>query len=1197
MEAPPRSEWEAKGKIEDGDALVRDAFLLFNSRQPGIALINAALHEHGITTWYSPHEAEISEDWDAREAAALQRARTLVVLLGDHGWGPVHRMLTQESAARMSRILLVLIGEVQPAALEGLDDSVAALHPLRFKTVDDREAMQTLVREIRAALPTKGLRTQSGPLPAAANQRALLQRLMDGDEDSQAEALDELADLAERFDFAELEDEIVQAMTTLGPRSQWDPEGRLRATLAAALFTCSTQRDRRGEEWRPGTPDLIAHFTSPRESGATVRFAALAAAVRAQANVDRLDRDDPDPGIRVLIESARARQIGSALEDPVPGLLRGVSRTQRAIALRVLTVVPNGALAPTISDQMLEHKEAFAHENTLALWALTEPSIAAHAVHALATSPTRIVPIARICADAGRYLFERTVRLLHHLDRAVLDEGLASAQGQGFDFARGAERLLERLGRASRRYVAGYVPEVTDVSEDLELSHDRLDIALDVKTLSAVILSTDVKPPLSIGLFGNWGTGKTFFMDCMQAEITRLSRETQGAKERRFHARVAQIRFNAWHYIDANLWASLVSHIIEELSKKVQPVGDPLVERNHLVVQLQTAQELKKDAEHEMVRATETRTNVERELHQVSADRAREQVALHNLRAIDLWRVVRDDDALAKKLDAASDALGMPRALASVQELDAAVRDVHQLGSRVYALARTVTRSPGLLGLLILIALGTIGAPALLWLLGKWPSHLPVLPAASAFIAELTAGATLLAALLRGPRKLVNQALEQLELAHRRAHELLEEKRNARSKQEIELEKKIEELGAKVASATQQFAAAEAKVREIEAKINEIDDGRSLSKYLLQRFQTEDYRRHLGLVSTIRRDFEKLSELLEIAAKESRTEPIQRIVLYVDDLDRCPAPRVMEVLQAVHLLLAFELFVVVVGVDPRWLLHSLERSYSAFRRGGGGKLGRRWVTTPQNYLEKIFQIPFSLRPMGEEGFGKLLGALLSDTQSAGSPAVDVAVTAVDADANEGRATTSTSTSTSAPTPPAGTRSAAAHTKGTPPPPPAPPPPAPQLNYDALRIRPWERAYAARLHAFMPSPRAAKRFANVYRLLKAPLDHDELRRFEGTVDAPGEFRIAMLLLAISTGFASSAPALFTSLLETSQPPPEPGAWLDTLERADSPIADAPRLCRSLRPLVAEGIAPTTAPFAAWAQRVRRYSFDSPNEGTG
>ena len=56
-------------------------------------------------------------------------------------------------------------------------------------------------------------------------------------------------------------------------------------------------------------------------------------------------------------------------------------------------------------------------------------------------------------------------------------------------------------------------------------------------------------------------------------------------------------------------------------------------------------------------------------------------------------------------------------------------------------------------------------------------------------------------------------------------------------------------------------------------------------------------------------------------------------------------------LQAVHLLLAFKLFVVVVGVDSRWLERSLREHYPNL------------LVEPEHYLEKIFQIPFMLRRM------------------------------------------------------------------------------------------------------------------------------------------------------------------------------------------------------------------------------------------
>jgi hypothetical protein len=100
-------------------------------------------------------------------------------------------------------------------------------------------------------------------------------------------------------------------------------------------------------------------------------------------------------------------------------------------------------------------------------------------------------------------------------------------------------------------------------------------------------------------------------------------------------------------------------------------------------------------------------------------------------------------------------------------------------------------------------------------------------------------------------------------------------------------------------------------------------------------------------------------------------------VLYIDDLDRCTPAQVIDVLQAVHLMLALDLFVVVVGVDPRWLLHSLRDRYRtilsrddgvrvpdrADADGGGFRdegFEQMWRTTPQDYLEKIFNIPFVL---------------------------------------------------------------------------------------------------------------------------------------------------------------------------------------------------------------------------------------------
>src|SRR6185312_2766521 len=130
--------------------------------------------------------------------------------------------------------------------------------------------------------------------------------------------------------------------------------------------------------------------------------------------------------------------------------------------------------------------------------------------------------------------------------------------------------------------------------------------------------------------------------------------------------------------------------------------------------------------------------------------------------------------------------------------------------------------------------------------------------------------------------------------------------------------------------------------------------------FVTERAATDEYRQHLGLISTVRKDFEQLVSLLKDwrvnGGDEDGRPGIDRIVLYIDDLDRCSPRQVVDVLQAVHLLLALDLFVVVVGVDPRWLLRALRDQYrTAFRSAGedgataDADLGDQdavWRTTP-----------------------------------------------------------------------------------------------------------------------------------------------------------------------------------------------------------------------------------------------------------
>jgi hypothetical protein len=128
-----------------------------------------------------------------------------------------------------------------------------------------------------------------------------------------------------------------------------------------------------------------------------------------------------------------------------------------------------------------------------------------------------------------------------------------------------------------------------------------------------------------------------------------------------------------------------------------------------------------------------------------------------------------------------------------------------------------------------------------------------------------------------------------------------------------------------------------------------------------------EYDQHLGVVGVVHRDLLNLSDHLEAAASDP-SNSIKRIVLYIDDLDRCPPTSVIDVLEAVHLLLAMPLFVVVVGIDRRILDRSLRTRHPDFIDTDDE------APTPADYLEKIFQLTYTLPPMTAAGCQAVLRA-------------------------------------------------------------------------------------------------------------------------------------------------------------------------------------------------------------------------------
>jgi hypothetical protein len=135
-----------------------------------------------------------------------------------------------------------------------------------------------------------------------------------------------------------------------------------------------------------------------------------------------------------------------------------------------------------------------------------------------------------------------------------------------------------------------------------------------------------------------------------------------------------------------------------------------------------------------------------------------------------------------------------------------------------------------------------------------------------------------------------------------------------------------------------------------------------LGQYVTALAEDSDYGRHIGYMTEIRNDLEKLEERLR--------RDNGRILVVIDDLDRCEPEKAVEVLQAINLLLNFESFIVCLGIDARIITAAVEKHYENLL----GEVG----ASGYEYLEKIVQIPFRIPQPGEEEIKTFISKQMGD---------------------------------------------------------------------------------------------------------------------------------------------------------------------------------------------------------------------------
>ena len=250
------------------------------------------------------------------------------------------------------------------------------------------------------------------------------------------------------------------------------------------------------------------------------------------------------------------------------------------------------------------------------------------------------------------------------------------------------------------------------------------------------------------------------------------------------------------------------------------------------------------------------------------------------------------------------------------------------------------------------------------------------------------------------------------------------------------------------------------------------------------------------------------------------------------------------------------MFVVVVAVDARWIEQALEQDYPWLRgeQGRPGAEGHAVIepfghVTPEDYLEKIFQIAFWLEPMTAGRAASYLTSLVRPTTAA----------------------TAATATPSAPT-------------------------TAKVDVSSVELD-YLRALAAYVGS---SPRRVKRLVNAYRLIKARLSDAQLAAFvtendpQGRRARSGPYQIVIGLLVIGTASPAAASAILGTLGELN-----PGSNSDEVvsefrERNDPEWTAAAQVIETV---MRTQNATNVSELRGWARKVGRFLLRGPIAGPG
>ena len=590
---------------------------------------------------------------------------------------------------------------------------------------------------------------------------------------------------------------------------------------------------------------------------------------------------------------------------------------------------------------------------------------------------------------------------------------------------------------ARRRFHAFANNLAQALANDEPAQTDLLGIAPEVHALAEALMLREVSAPLAVGIIGGWGSGKSTVMRLMWSHIADLRTlpiekgwpdEEGTGPEPAFVGHVYQINFNAWTYAKSNLWASLMHEIFiqlnsqlsleKNLSTKVDllkggrlfshlfdshPDLDrflPQIDESLLSVDenllWDKLRERKKTAIEEVKRTEARIAGLRLRRDQEVMDQ--EQAILQNLGDQEPQMAVGVLKARVRGFldQARTDTVAAFLASEDVDEaqVQALFEDLRGIRTTVLLLLQQTRQNPwaalGFSLFCLVVIVGTYGITQ--W--NNWSSPPMIIAQIAAFLPLFVPPVRVARRVSRWLDRQIDEydrldaiererwqdqsedRLAQLRLQHEKAVEQALATAGPDRDAQMQALADLTEQG-NVAAYDRLLVLLEDELKEQRKRAGPTADFISLMEFVEARLDEAYYEKRLGLMHQVQRDLDELSDGLLLwnpqDAEERRLrqelfprgEP--RVILYIDDLDRCPPPRVVEVMEAVQLLLSTPLFVVALGLDTRYITRALEKEYRDILEHEGDPSG-------MDYIEKIIQIPYRVRPIEPDGLGTFLQA-------------------------------------------------------------------------------------------------------------------------------------------------------------------------------------------------------------------------------